>query len=252
MESEKPATTQPRSSAPERAPEAENEISKSLPSRTGSYRWLICGLLFLATTINYVDRQILSLVKPILDKELGWSNEEFGIVNSAFQGAYAIGLLGFGWLVDRFGTKIGYGLSIGFWSVAAVCHALVGSVTGFKAVRMFLGVSESGNFPSAIKTVALWFPRKERAYATSLFNSGANVGAIVAPATVPFLALYGGWKLPFVVAGCTGFLWLVVWWWLYAPPHQHPEVSQAELNYIHGDQDGGGTAGQTGGVPWLD
>src|SRR5208283_4265139 len=154
-------------------------ISTTISESRTNYRWLICALLFFATTINYIDRQILSLVKPILDEQLGWTNEQFGLVNSAFQGAYAVGLLGFGWFIDRFGTKIGYSISIGFWSLAAVSHSLVGSVAGFRWARIFLGVSESGNFPSAIKAVAHWFPHRERAYATTLFNSGANVGAIV-------------------------------------------------------------------------
>lgn len=214
-----------------------------------SYRWLVCTLLFLATTINYVDRQILSLVKPILDQQLGWTNEQFGLVNSAFQGAYACGLLAFGWLVDRFGTKIGYGISIALWSVAAICHSLVGSVAGFRYARMFLGVSEAGNFPSAIKTVAHWFPRKERAYATSLFNSGANVGAIVAPATVPALVAIGGWQTPFVVAGVAGLVWLVAWNWLYATPEKHPGVNREELAHIHGDSSELIAAEQA--IPWL-
>ena len=150
----------------------------------GRYRWVICALIFLATTINYIDRQILALIKEFLDRELGWSNEQFGLVNSAFQGAYAVGLFAFGWFIDRYGTKLGYAVSIAAWSVAAVSHALVGSVAGFFGARVFLGVSEGGNFPAAIKGVALWFPRNERAFATAIFNSGTNVGAIVAPALV--------------------------------------------------------------------
>src|SRR6476469_1763841 len=138
----------------------------------GNYRWVICALLFFATTINYIDRQILSLIKEILDKQIGWSNEQFGWVNSAFQLAYGVGLLGFGWFVDRYGTKIGYAVSIAAWSVAAAGHALVGSVGGFIAARACLGLGEAGNFPSAIKAVALWFPKRERALATSVFNSG--------------------------------------------------------------------------------
>ena len=214
-----------------------------------NYRWLICTLLFLATTINYIDRQILSIVKPELDKVLGWSNAQFGLVNSAFQGAYACGLLAFGWLVDRFGTKIGYSISIFLWSVAAICHSLVGSVAGFRYVRIFLGVSEAGNFPSAIKTVAHWFPRKERAYATSLFNSGANVGAIVAPATVPFLYLRWGWQAPFVVAGVAGLVWLVVWNWLYATPEKHTGINRQELMYVTGDAT---EAAAEQGMSWLE
>jgi MFS transporter, ACS family, aldohexuronate transporter len=224
-------------------------ISTSTSEGRTNYRWLICALLFFATTINYIDRQILSLVKPILDEQLGWTNEQFGLVNSAFQGAYAVGLLGFGWFIDRFGTKIGYSISIGFWSLAAVCHSLVGSVAAFRWARVFLGVGESGNFPSAIKAVAQWFPRRERAYATSLFNSGANVGAIVAPATIPFLAAAWGWKLPFVIAGTAGFLWLFLWIWLYEIPEKHRRANSGELNYIKSDLDENAAADRT--VPWL-
>src|SRR5262245_51296423 len=140
----------------------------------GKYRWVICALLFFATTINYVDRQILSLIKEILDEKLRWTNADFGRVNGAFQGAYGIGLLWFGWFIDRYGTKIGYAVSIAAWSLAALGHAVVGSVAGFFTARVSLGLGEGGNFPSAIKAVALWFPKKERALATSIFNSGTN------------------------------------------------------------------------------
>jgi ACS family hexuronate transporter-like MFS transporter len=186
------------------------------PSGAGQNRWLVCALLFFATTINYVDRQILSLCKPILDVELGWTNETFGRVNAAFQASYAIGLLAFGAFVDRAGTKVGYAVSIVLWSLAAVGHALVRGVGGFFGARVALGFGEGGNFPSAIKTVAIWFPRRERALATALFNSGANVGAIVAPAVVPWLALTFGWRSAFVVAGVAGFVWLAFWIPLYA------------------------------------
>jgi MFS transporter, ACS family, hexuronate transporter len=181
----------------------------------GKHRWLVCALLFLATTINYIDRQILSLLKPILDNELGWTNQEFGNVNAAFQGAYAVGLLLFGAFVDRFGTKIGYAVSISAWSLAALGHALVASVGGFFGARVALGLGEGGNFPSAIKAVAQWFPRKERAFATALFNSGANVGAIVAPAVVPWMAFTWGWRSAFIAAGIAGFAWLLLWIPLY-------------------------------------
>src|SRR6516164_6173395 len=150
-----------------------------------NYRWVICALLFFATTVNYIDRQILSLLKGTLDKEIGWTNYEFGWVNSAFQFAYGIGLLGFGWFVDRFGTKIGYAVSIAAWSVAAAAHALVGSVAGFLTARSALGLGEAGNFPSAVKAVTLWFPKRERAFATSIFNAGTNAGALIAPAIIP-------------------------------------------------------------------
>jgi MFS transporter, ACS family, hexuronate transporter len=184
----------------------------------GGHRWLVCALLFLATTINYIDRQILSLLKPILDTELGWSNQEFGKVNAAFQGAYAVGLLLFGAFVDRYGTKIGYAVSITAWSLAAIGHAMVASVGGFFGARVALGLGEGGNFPSAIKAVAQWFPRKERAFATAVFNSGANVGAIVAPAVVPWMAFTWGWRSAFVAAGVAGFAWLLLWLPLYRRP----------------------------------
>lgn len=203
----------------------------------GRYRWLICLLLFLATTINYIDRQILALLKPMLDDQLGWTNEQYGWVNAAFQGAYAVGLLGFGWFIDRVGTKIGYAVSIAAWSLAAISHALVGSVAGFLRARVALGISEGGNFPSAIKAVALWFPRKERALATALFNSGANVGAVVAPAVVPWVAYAWGWRSAFVIAGCAGLLWLVLWAPFYNVPERIKRLKASELEHIRSDRD---------------
>src|SRR5438093_12541239 len=188
------------------------------PAGLGGYRWVICALLFFATTINYIDRQILSLLKEILDQRIGWTNEQFGLVNSAFQFTYGLGLLGFGWFVDRFGTKIGYAVSIAAWSVAAISHALAGSVGGFLCARAALGLGEAGNFPSAIKAVALWFPRPERAFATSIFNSGTNVGALIAPAIIPWVALHFGWQSAFVCAGVAGILWLLLWLPLYDVP----------------------------------
>ena len=205
------------------------------------YRWLVCLLLFLATTINYVDRQILALVKPILDDQLHWTNAEYGRVNAAFQGAYALGLLFFGFLVDRLGTKVGYALSIAAWSLSAMGHALVGGVGGFLRARVALGLSEGGNFPSAIKTVALWFPRRERALATALFNAGANVGAVVAPAVVPWIALTWDWRAAFFAAGCAGLLWLALWLPLYDRPERVRRLDPAELAYIRaGEQPGEG------------
>jgi MFS transporter, ACS family, hexuronate transporter len=201
----------------------------------GSYRWTICALLFFATTINYMDRQILSLLKPILDGELHWTNEQFGQVNAAFQAAYAVGLLGFGAFIDRFGTRAGYALSIAAWSLAAIGHAAVGSVSGFLGARVALGLGEGGNFPSAIKAVAQWFPRKERALATAIFNSGANVGAIIAPAIIPWLADTWGWRSAFVVAGVAGLLWLAFWLPLYEIPERAKRLGKEELAYIHSD-----------------
>ena len=215
----------------------------------GRYRWVVCSLLFLATTVNYIDRQILALIKEFLDEELGWSNEQFGLVNSAFQGAYAVGLMAFGWFVDRYGTKIGYTVSIVLWSLAAMAHAAVGSVQGFFLARVGLGVSEGGNFPSAIKAVALWFPKRERAFATAIFNSGTNVGAIIAPAVIPLIAYSLGWRWAFVFAGVAGFLWLLVWIPFYEVPEKEKRVSAAELEHIRSDKDEAQNTGSPMG--WL-
>ena len=213
------------------------------------YRWVICSLLFFATTINYIDRQILSLIKEILDKQLGWDNKQFGMVNSAFQASYGISLFLFGWFIDKYGTKLGYAVSIGAWSVAAMGHALVNSVGGFVGARIALGLGEGGNFPAAIKATAQWFPKRERAFATSLFNSGANVGAILAPAVVPAIALNLGWHWAFVFAGLAGFLWLFFWWPLFDHPEKSRRVSAGELTFIQSDavdpSEGGGKA------PWA-
>lgn len=204
---------------------------------------MICALLFAATTINYVDRQILSLLKPVLDQELGWTNEEFGRVNSAFQAAYAIGLLGFGAFIDRVGTKIGYAVSIAAWSFAALGHAFVGSIRGFYVARVALGLGEGGNFPSAIKAIALWFPKKDRAFATSVMNAGTNMGAILAPAVVPWMAVTWGWRSAFVVAGIAGLLWLLLWWPLYSVPEGSKRLSPEEFAYIRSDVDEAGPEG---------
>jgi len=182
------------------------------------YRWIVCALLFFATAISYMDRQILALLKPTLDQQLHWTNEQYGMVNSAFQGAYALSFLGFGCLIDRIGTKAGYAISIALWSLAAASHALAASLGGFIFARILLGLGEAGNFPSAIKAVAIWFPVRERALATSYFNSGANVGAMVAPAFVPVMALAWGWQSAFIAAGLSGFVWLIFWLYAYQKP----------------------------------
>lgn len=206
------------------------------PSSAGRFRWVVCALLFLATTINYIDRQILSLLKPILDAELGWTNEQFGWVNSMFQGAYAVSYLGFGIFIDRYGTKIGYAVSIVAWSLAAAFHAVVNSVSGFAVARAALGAGEGGNFPAAIKAVAHWFPVRERAFATTLFNSGSNVGAMLAPAIVPPIALAFTWHMPFLLAAAAGFVWLILWLWIYDEPRRSARVSKEELALIHSGQ----------------
>jgi ACS family hexuronate transporter-like MFS transporter len=211
--------------------------SAASTTEVGKYRWVVCALLFFATTINYIDRQILALLKEILDQQIGWTNEQFGWVNSAFQIAYGIGLLGFGWFVDRFGTKIGYAVSIAVWSAAAAAHSLVGSVGGFLAARSALGLGEGGNFPSAVKSVALWFPKSERAFATSIFNSGTNAGALIAPAVVPWLAYQYGWKSAFILAAVAGLLWLCLWLPFYDPPERCRRVGTAEMSHIQSERE---------------
>ena len=214
-------------------------------SAIGHYRWVICALLFFATTVNYIDRQILSRLKETLDRELHWTNEQFGQVNAVFQGSYAIGLLLFGPFIDRFGTKIGYATSIAAWSLAAAAHALVGNIGGFFMARGALGLGEGGNFPSAIKAVALWFPKKERAFATAIFNSGTNVGAIIAPAIVPWLAFTFGWRSAFVAAGIAGMIWLVFWIPFYNVPEKIHGLTRAELDHIRSDPPDLGPSGKT-------
>ena len=199
------------------------------------FRWTVCALLFVATTINYMDRQVLGILAPTLEKALGWNEIEYSHIVMAFQAAYALGLLGFGRLVDAIGTRHGYAISIFAWSLAAMAHALARGVFGFGVARFALGLGEAGNFPAAVKTVAEWFPSRERALATGLFNSGSNVGAILAPLLVPWLTLHYGWQMAFMVLGATGFVWLIFWYWLYAMPAQSSRVSPAELAHINSD-----------------
>ena len=214
-----------------------------------NYRWIVCALLFFATTINYIDRQILALIKPILDEQLHWTNEQYGLTTSFFSAAYAVSLLIFGWFVDKFGTKIGYAVSIAAWSVAAVCHAFVASIGGFYIARVALGLGEGGNFPSAIKAVALWFPKRERATATAIFNSGTNVGAIIAPLVVPAIALAIGWHWAFIFAGVAGFLWLFLWFPFYNVPEKIKATNDAELAHIASDRDDTSRDGEK--VSWF-
>jgi MFS transporter, ACS family, aldohexuronate transporter len=203
--------------------------------RVGHYRWVICALIFFATTINYIDRQVLGILAPDLQGIIGWNEKEYGFIVTAFQAAYAASLLLTGWLIDRIGTRTGYSLSIIFWSIAAMGHALARSALGFGVWRGLLGFGEGGNFPTAIKTVAEWFPKKERAFATGLFNSGTNVGAIVAPLIVPWIAINWGWQWAFILTGALGFLWLLLWLPLYRRPEDHPRLSKQELAYIRSD-----------------
>ncbi|MFN3666750.1 MAG: MFS transporter [Sediminibacterium sp.] len=203
----------------------------------GKYRWTICSLIFFATTINYLDRQVISLLKSTLSAELNWNDADYANIEIAFKLFYAFGMLGAGRLIDKLGTKLGYALATGLWSLAAVCHAFASSVLSFAVVRSFLGVTEAGNFPAAIKSVAEWFPKKERALATGIFNSGANFGAIIAPLTVPFIAAEWGWKWAFILTGLIGFIWLIFWFLLYEVPRKHKKLSKAEYDYIHSDDD---------------
>jgi ACS family hexuronate transporter-like MFS transporter len=203
----------------------------------GKYRWTICSLIFFATTINYLDRQVISLLKSTLSEELHWDDADYANIEIAFKLFYAFGMLGAGRLIDKLGTRIGYALATGLWSIAALAHAFVSSVLGFAVVRSFLGVTEAGNFPAAIKSVAEWFPKKERALATGIFNSGANVGAIIAPLTVPFIAAQWGWKWAFIITGAIGFIWLIFWFLIYEVPKKHKKLSKAEFDYIHSDQE---------------
>ena len=218
-----------------------------MPQKVGRYRWTICGLLFFATTINYLDRNILGILAPTLQKEIGWTPIEYGYIGTTFQAAYAIGLAVFGWFVDKYGTKIGYAISITGWSIAAMAHALASTVFGFGVARFFLGLSESGNFPSAIKATAEWFPKKERALATGIFNSGANIGAVVAPAVVPWLTVTFGWQSAFVATGATGFVWLILWIAFYEKPETAKKVSKEEMAYILSDP----PEPVSEKVPWL-
>lgn len=203
----------------------------------GRYRWTICGLVFFATTINYLDRVVISLLKGDLEKEFNWTETDYANLVVVFQLAYAFGMLGAGRLIDKFGTKVGYTISLTAWSIVGVLTAFAKSTLGFGIARAGLGLSESGNFPAAIKTIAEWFPKKERALATGIFNSGTNVGAILAPLTVPFIAEFWGWQWAFIITGAIGFLWLILWITMYDTPAKHKKVTPEELAYINSDKD---------------
>ncbi|MFD1469370.1 MFS transporter [Hymenobacter caeli] len=205
-------------------------------SVVGRYRWTICSLVFFATTINYLDRAVISLLKPNLETVFHWNSGDYANIEITFKLAYALGMAGVGRVIDKLGTKLGYALATGLWSLAAVAHALVSGTLGFGVARGFLGLTEAGNFPAAIKTVAEWFPQRERALATGVFNSGANVGAIIAP-SVLFIAATGpnGWRWAFVATGALGFIWLVLWYWLYETPARQARLGRAEFDYINAD-----------------
>src|ERR671917_141035 len=209
--------------------------AEGVTGRVGHYRWVICTLLFFAATINYIDRQVIGILKPTLQAEIGFSEIEYSWIVFYFQCAYAIGLLGVGWVMDKIGTRTGFSLAVIVWSLAAMAHALARSVAGFSIARFALGLGEAGNFPASIKTVAEWFPKKERALATGIFNAGTNVGALATPLMVPWIALTWGWKWAFIVTGSLGFVWLIFWLLVYRSPEEHPKLSSAELAYIRSD-----------------
>ena len=200
-------------------------------------RWYICGLLFFASTVNYVDRQVLGLLKPLLEKQLHWNEADYSWIVFAFQLAYGLVMPFMGRMIDWLGLRIGYMLAVVVWSFAAMAHALAGSAVQFGAARFALGIGESANFPAAIKTVAHWFPRRERALATGIFNSGTNIGALVAPLMVPFLALHYGWQSAFIFTGALGFLWVVLWLLFFRDPEQHKWLDPKELALIQSDNE---------------
>ena len=222
--------------------------------KIGKYRWTICALLFFATTVNYLDRQVLSLLAPDLSKEFSWTNSDYANITAVFQFAYAISMLFAGRFIDKLGTKKGFTLAIIIWSLAAIMHAYaieIGgafsgvfsamglvipvSILGFMLSRAVLAFGEAGNFPAAIKATAEYFPKKERSFATGIFNSGANVGAILAPLTVPWIALHWGWQTAFVLIGAIGFIWMIFWWVFYDKPEKQKRMSKTELDYINSD-----------------
>jgi ACS family hexuronate transporter-like MFS transporter len=200
-------------------------------------RWYICGLLFFASTINYIDRQVLGLLKPVIEKELGWNEVDYGWIVFAFQLAYGLMMPIAGRLIDWLGVKIGYTLSVVVWSIAAMGHAMAANAFQFSAARFSLGIGESANFPAAIKTVAHWFPKRERALATGIFNSGTNIGALVAPVMVPILATHYGWRSAFVFTGALGFLWIALWLIFFNEPERHKLMRSSELALIRSDNE---------------
>lgn len=217
-----------------------------------NYRWLIVVLLFTATTINYLDRQIIGLLKPILEKEFTWSETDYARIIMAFTAAYAVGLLALGWLIDKIGTKKGYSITIVFWSVAGMLHALARSAFGFGLARVGLGLGEGGNYPAAVKTVAEWFPKKERALATGLFNAGTSVGVVVALLLVPWILTHYGWQEVFWITGALGFVWLIFWLLFYDIPAQQKRLTTEEYEYIvNGQEKDEQVAGEKSKVNWL-
>jgi MFS transporter, ACS family, hexuronate transporter len=225
---------------------SETAAASAPAARVGRIRWVIVGLLFAATAINYVDRQMIGLLKPTLQTEFGWNETTYADIVFYFQLAYAIGYIVFGNIVDRVGARIGYAAAFVIWTAAHMLHAAAHSVFGFAAVRFMLGIGESGNFPAGLKAVTEWFPKKERALATGIFNAGANVGAIITPLIVPALTLAYGWRAAFVITGAVSLLWLVAWIAVYRRPRESKQLKPAELAYIESDP-----ADPAAKVPWA-
>jgi len=209
--------------------------SRSAGFLAGRFRWVICGLLFLGVTKNYMDRQVLGVLKSPLQHEFGWTDIDYGNLVFSFQAAYALGMILVGRLIDRLGTRIGYAVAMVFWSLASMGHAIAFSFSSFVAARSALGFGEAGVFPASIKCVAEWFPRKERALATGIFNAGTNVGAIATPLIVPWIAIHLGWRWAFLLTGALGFAWLILWLWLYRKPEEHRCCTIGEREYIQSD-----------------
>lgn len=213
-----------------------NEQNAQETSRIGRLRWYVCGLLFYATTVNYMDRQVLGLLKPVIQKELGWTESDFSSIIFGFQLAYALMMPIAGRIIDWLGTRVGYTAAVIVWTTAAMLHSVARNAVQFTAVRFMLGLGEAANFPAAIKTVADWFPNKERALATGIFNSGSNVGALIAPLLVPVVAAHFGWRMSFLATGGLDVLWIILWLTTFRTPRKHKAITPAELAYIESGQ----------------
>ncbi|HEY2783315.1 MAG TPA: MFS transporter [Steroidobacteraceae bacterium] len=228
------------------SPAAQPLAASGSPGKVGNYRWLIVGLLFAATAINYVDRQMIGVLKPTLQSELKWSELDYANIVFWFQTAYAVGYLAFGKIADRIGARLGYAVAFVIWTAAHMAHGLVGNVLQFSLARAGLGLGESGNFPAGIKAATEWFPAKERALAVGIYNAGANVGAIITPLVVPILTLNYGWRSAFVITGAVSVVWLIAWLAIYRKPRQEKRLSSAELAWIESDPPDPAAA-----LPWL-
>ena len=222
------------------------ETAARLSSAVGRFRWLICALLLLGVTKNYMDRQVLGILKTTLQHDLGWNDIDYSNLVFAFQAAYALGLVVVGRLIDYLGTRVGYALSMAFWSLAAMGHAVASSFTGFLAARSGLGFGEAGVFPASIKAVAEWFPKKERSLAIGIFNAGSNLGAIVTPLIVPWITIHWGWRAAFLGIGASGSIWLALWLAIYRKPEQHIRLEESEMQYIRSDP-----ADPVMRIPWI-